>query len=225
MGTEMGAPSNPGSPSPTQAGNPEEKARLEQMEKRNQELEKAVEGLKKDLIETRQHLKQVQQPPVPAGNPAADPVDQLLRAKFEEYSKPYKQALMDVQMARAYDYIGAKENLDPTEVPNSTVFKEIDDTARKYGIQKASPLEGAKAAYDLWKRDKKAEAEAKALAEAERLKAINNNGATTSTVGNVPTGTITRITESELAAMRTDDPRTAETIQAIKAGRIQLVRA
>jgi len=167
------------------------------------ELERAVKGIKADLLSEREKRQQLeaarQNPPTPAGNQVADPVDVLLQKKVVEHATPLIMAAVSYEKAKSF--VASKLNVDADEVENTDGWKEVVDFAKRRGISGATPDKTAKLAWQLLQQEKKAEAEAKAATEAERLKAIGSNASISTSTSAAPASSAKQLTNKEIEKM------------------------
>lgn len=190
-------------PNPTPVGQSGANEELEKLKQQNAELERAVKGIKADLLserEKRQQLEAVKaNPPTPAGNQVADPVDALLQKKVVEHALPLIQQAVSYEKAKAF--IASQAKVDPDEVENSDAWREVVDYAKQRGIVGVTPDKTAKLAWTLLQQEKKAQADSKAAAEADRLKAINSNSTVSASTSATPTDSVKQLTNKELEQM------------------------
>jgi len=192
----------PASSIPSSAGQSDATQELEKMKQQIADLERANKGIKADLLserEKRQQLEAAKANPVPAGNQVADPVDALLQKKVVEHATPLIMQAVAYEKAKAF--IASKANVDPDEVEQSDAFKEVVAFAQRRGIVGSSPDKTAKLAWTLMEQEKKAEAAAKAAAEAERLKAIGQNAPVTTSNSAPAAGSSRTMTNKEIENM------------------------
>jgi hypothetical protein len=203
--------SKPADTAPTpapQTGNSEDlKAQVE-------ELKRQKEGVLRDLQQERERRKAVEarqsapSQPVNAGvAPSdADPVDHLLRTKFEEM---YVQRRTAEEDERATTQFLAKEfGIKPEEVPSSPVLKDLQQIVSEYGIRGNSMLNEARTAAELYQRRQStkaaAEAAQKAKEEADRTANIQQQSPEP-TRSVAPASNTVKVSRADIAKMTSQD--------------------
>lgn len=192
---------------PSSTGNNEEIAKVNA---RLEELERANKGLLRDLQSEREKRQQLEARPnpVPVGNPVGgpDPVADVLKPYVAPLEAEIQKLKDEREVGKALKFIAKQEKLDEDDVIQSAVFKDLVEVAKKHNLRGMSPLDEAKAAYQLLNAERQAKATAEKAAEAARNTSISSNSSVVSGQPVYNSGPRS-FTRAEISAMSLDEYR------------------
>jgi hypothetical protein len=170
------------------------------------EYERKTQGLINDLRQEREKRQQYEaalRTPTPAAPAVANEVDQALaqsdRLRKMEADLAAERRAREEE--RVYKFIAKQEKMDPDDVPNSLVFKELLRVAEESGVRGNSMEHEARIAYELLQK-RRAEKVAQAQnAEVQRTDAINSQAPEAARGVQTPSAGVKRVSAAEVGRM------------------------